>query len=119
MPRTSDSVFFQFIPYAYLGQVERAGVKVYLYESGFMHQKVLLVDEDYAAVSTANFDNRSFRFNFELTTLFNDAAFAEDLAAMLERDFARSTPITREELEAKSFAFRFAASAMRLLAPVL
>ena len=119
MPRSSDSVFFKYVPYTYLDEIEEAGVQTLLYEPGFMHQKVLLIDDDYAVVSTANFDNRSFRFNFELTTLFNDAAFAADLATMLERDFARSTPITREDLEAKSFAFRFAARAMRLLAPVL
>ena len=44
--------------------MERAGVGVYLYEPGFMHQKVALVDRDFAVVGTANFDNRSFRLNF-------------------------------------------------------
>ncbi|MDX1438469.1 MAG: cardiolipin synthase, partial [Rubricoccaceae bacterium] len=75
MPRMTDSVYFKFVPYAYLPEVERAGVKIYLYEEGFMHQKVCLVDNDYATVGTANMDNRSFRLNFELTCLFNDADF--------------------------------------------
>lgn len=119
MPRQSDSLFFKYVPYAYLPDVERAGVKVYLYEPGFMHQKVLLVDDDYAAVSTANFDNRSFRLNFEITVLFADAGFAHDVAQMLEDDFARSTQITQEEMEDHSYAFQFATQATRLLAPVL
>ena len=119
MPRTSDSVLFKWIPYAYLPDVERAGVKVYLYEPGFMHQKVALVDRDFAVVGTANFDNRSFRLNFEASVVAQDAGVCDAVAAMLEADLARSTRITREDLETKPFAFRFAANATRLLAPVL
>ncbi|MEL6616831.1 MAG: cardiolipin synthase, partial [Bacteroidota bacterium] len=40
MPRTSDSLWFKWVPYAYLNEVARAGVRVFLYEPGFMHQKV-------------------------------------------------------------------------------
>ena len=119
MPRKSDSIFFKYVPYAYLPDVERAGVKVSLYEDGFMHQKVLLIDDDYAAVGTANFDNRSFRLNFELTCLAYDADFCGEVAAMLQRDFARSTALTRDDLEGQPFPFRFATHCTRLFAPVL
>ncbi len=119
MPRESDSLFFKWVPYAYLPEVERAGVKVFLYEPGFMHQKVALVDRDFAAVGTANFDNRSFRLNFEATVVTKDVETCDDVAAMLERDFARATRIRSDDLESKSFAFRFAANATQLLAPVL
>jgi len=119
MPRESDSRLFKYVPYAYLPEVERAGVKVFLYEPGFMHQKVALVDRDFACVGTANFDNRSFRLNFEATVVARDEDTCDDVAAMLEHDFARATEITSADLEAKSFAFRFAANATQLLAPVL
>ena len=119
MPRMNDSVLFKYVPFAYLPEVERAGVKTYLYEDGFMHQKVLLVDDDYAAVSTANLDNRSFRFNFEVTCLAHDAGFCADVEAMLEKDLARSTQLTEDVLADRSFAFRFLTQATRLLAPVL
>jgi len=119
MPRTADHWFFKFVPYTYLPEVEHAGVKTYLYEPGFMHQKALLVDDDYAAISTANLDNRSFRLNFEITVLFADAGFAADVERMLEDDFTRATPITRADFDERSYAFRVAARATRLLAPVL
>ena len=119
MPRRTDSVLFKYVPYAYLPDVERAGVKVLLYEEGFMHQKVLLVDDDYAAVGTANLDNRSFRLNFEVTCLANDLAFCADVAAMLERDFSRSTRLSEADLADRPFPFRLAAQTTRLLAPVL
>ena len=119
MPRQSDSLWFRWVPYAYLPDVERAGVRVLLYEPGFMHQKVTLVDDDFAAIGTANFDNRSFRRNFEATVVVHDEAFCAETARMLERDMSQATAISREDLEGKSFAFRFAAQATRLLAPVL
>lgn len=52
---------------------------------GFMHQKVFLVDDVLAGVGTANFDNRSFRLNFEVTALVADQAFAGEVERMLER----------------------------------
>ena len=119
MPRMVDSWIFKFVPYAFLPDVERVGVKVFLYEDGFMHQKVILVDDDYAGVGTANFDNRSFRLNFEVTCLAHDRAFCADVAAMLETDLARATRLTEADLDEKSLPFRLAARGTRLLAPVL
>ncbi len=119
MPRISDSALFKYVPYAFLPEVERVGVKVYLYEEGFMHQKAFLVDDDYAAVSTANFDNRSFLFNFEVTCLVHDRRFCGEVEAMLQDDFARSTPLTDESLGNRSFTFRVATRATRLLSPIL
>ena len=119
MPRTSDSVFFKYVPYAFLPDVARVGVRVFLYEDGFMHQKVALVDRDFAAVGTANFDNRSFRLNFEATVVARDEGVCDRVAEMLERDLARATEIGLDDVEGKPFAFRFAANATKLLAPVL
>ena len=119
MPRKSDSLLFKWVPYAYLPEVERAGVKVFLYEPGFMHQKIALVDRDFAAVGTANFDNRSFRLNFEATVVACDEAVCDDVEEMLEADFARATQISQKDMEDKSFLFRFAANGTKLIAPIL
>lgn len=119
MPRKTDAWMFRFVPFAYLPDVARAGVKAYLYEEGFMHQKILLVDDDYAAVSTANLDNRSFRLNFELTVLAYDRGFCGEVERMLEADLARSTPLTEEDLRDRPFFFHLAVQTTRLMAPVL
>lgn len=119
MPRKSDNVLFKLVPYAYLSDLERAGVKVFLYEECFMHQKVLLVDDDYGAVGTANFDNRSFRLNFEVTCLVNDAGFCAEVETMLLRDFEHSTQLTEKVLADRSFWFRLQTQLTRLLSPVL
>lgn len=119
MPRKTDSVLFEYVPYSFLPEAERAGVKIYLYEDGFMHQKVVLVDDDYATVGTANLDNRSFRLNFEVTCLFNDEEFCAQVEEMLEKDLEKSTRLTREDFEDRPFWFHLAAQGTRLLSPIL
>ena len=73
-------------------------MKFYRYQPGFMHHKVILVDDDLAAVGTANFDNRSIRLNFELMLVFADKSFAAAVCDMLENDFADCRQATAEDL---------------------
>ena len=60
------------------------------YNQGFLHEKAILVD-DYGGVGTANFDNRCFRLNFEITLLFAGPSALRQMEAMFADDFARST----------------------------
>ncbi|MEO0856512.1 MAG: cardiolipin synthase [Bacteroidota bacterium] len=119
VPRRADHTVFDFVHYAYLKPLDEAGAKLFFYEPCFAHQKVCVVDSDFAAVGTANFDNRSFRLNFELTLLFADADFATEVAAMLDDDFAQSTRATVEDLDARPFYFHLGIRASRLLEPIL
>ena len=96
-----------------------AGVKVYRYQGGFMHQKVFLLDRELAGVGTANFDNRSFRLNFEMTTLVHDGQFCDEVEAMLIADSDRARKVTAEEIADKPIWFPFATAAARLMAPIL
>jgi cardiolipin synthase len=84
-----------------------------------MHHKVILVDDDLAAVGTANFDNRSIRLNFELMLIFADKSFAATVCQMLENDFAVCRLTTADELASRPFVFRVGVSVARLLAPIL
>ena len=119
VPRRADHTVFDFVHYAYLKPLDEAGAKLFFYEPCFAHQKVCVVDSDFAAVGTANFDNRSFRLNFELTLLFANADFAAEVAAMLDDDFAQSTRATVEDLDARPFYFHLGIRASRLLEPIL
>jgi cardiolipin synthase len=69
-------------------------------------------------VGTANFDNRSFRLNFEITMAVIDRALAGQVQTMLDHDFAQSSRMHAAELQARSFAFRLAVRVARLSAPV-
>ncbi|HEX2890730.1 cardiolipin synthase [Vineibacter terrae] len=104
---------------SFLPDMTRAGVKVYLYEAGVLHQKTCVFDDRLATVGTANFDNRSFRLNFEITLVFLDARFNQEVADMLLRDFQESREVGADALASRSLAFRVAVQGARLLAPVL
>ncbi|MDI3262372.1 MAG: cardiolipin synthase [Fulvimonas sp.] len=97
----------------------RAGVRLYRYQPGFLHQKVLLIDEDTAAVGSMNLDSRSFRLNFEITALAVDRAFAGEVEAMLAADFARSRAVDLAEYRHAPFLRRLAMHLVWLLEPVL
>ncbi len=119
LPRQSDNPIFHFVPYAYLADIERLGVQIFLYEAGFMHQKVTVVDDAYTLIGSANLDNRSFRLNFEVTCVAKDERFVADVARMLEDDFNKSTRLTHDDVANKPWYFTLAVSLTRLMAPVL
>jgi cardiolipin synthase len=97
----------------------RAGVRIFRYRPGFLHQKVVLIDDVAAAVGSANLDNRSFRLNFEIMVLTVDRGFATEVEAMLLRDFAESFEIDRSEYRNAPALRRVAMHVARLFAPIL
>lgn len=64
---------------AYVPLVTHAGVKMYESGRGFMHHKVLLVDDSVSVIGTAIFDNRFFQLNFEMTVVTIDERFAAEV----------------------------------------
>lgn len=118
IPDKPDHLLVFLAAYTYFEEVARTGVRFFRYTDGFLHEKVMLIDEDVATVGTANFDNRSFRLNFEITCIVKDRAFASEVEKMFMDDFAHSREMTREDLSRKSFGFRFATRLARLTAPI-
>lgn len=118
LPSKPDHILVYLSSFSYLEELGHPGVRVYRYLPGFLHQKVILVDDDLAAVGTANLDNRSFRLNFELTLVASDPAFNGRVEAMLEYDFARSKEIAVDDIANRSLLFFTAVRLARLAAPI-
>ena len=114
-----DSLPVWLAAFHYIYQLRGLGIRFYAYAPGFMHQKVVLIDDDLAYVGSHNFDNRSFRLNFEVGAMVEDEAFASEVAAMLERDFAHAEPIDPEALDERGLWWRLGVQLSRLAAPVL
>ena len=119
IPESADIWLITLAAYSFFTDVKAAGVKVYRYQEGFLHGKFMLIDDDAATVGTANFDNRSFRLNFEITALVVDVEFANSVADMFENDFAASRIMEPDEYDLKPFWFRLAVRAARLSSPIL
>lgn len=97
----------------------RAGVRMFRYQPGFLHQKVVLVDDEVSAIGSANLDNRSFRLNFEITLLTVDRAFADQVELMLVNDFEQAREITAEDSRDTHRLQQLGMRIARLISPIL
>ncbi len=118
IPQNPDQILVYLSAMSYFEEAEEAGVKIYRYQPGFLHQKVVLVDDYAAAIGTHNLDNRSMRLNFEVTMLMLDKEFASEVEKMLEQDFSKSKLVSATEYTERSLPYRFMVRASRLTAPV-
>jgi cardiolipin synthase len=64
LPEKADHLMVWLASFSYVREVTAAGVKVYRFTQGFLHQEVFVVDDTVSAVGTANLDNRSLRLNW-------------------------------------------------------
>jgi cardiolipin synthase len=103
----------------YWAQMLAAGVKVYQYTGGMLHSKLVLVDDDWASVGTANLDNRSLHLNFEVNCLLYSRQAVAELEAAYLRDLTRAIRLDRAVYARRPFAGRLLENACRLLSPVL
>jgi len=119
VPGVADTRFVLAATLSHAADLREAGVRVYRYQKGFIHAKVMIVDRLLASVGTANLDMRSFYSNYELSALL----FDEKPIARLERDFRRDLADSRaaaaEELRGLTAGARAGRAMARLLSPLL
>jgi cardiolipin synthase len=118
LPEQPDHILVRLSSYSYYEEAIPFGVKIYRFKDGFLHQKIMLVDKRMAAVGSANLDNRSFRLNFEITAFVTDSDFIQEINQMLEQDFSKCTQVSEKDFSDKSYLFKIACRAARLMAPL-
>jgi cardiolipin synthase len=118
LPQNPDHLLVYLSSFSYVAKTAPAGVKFYRYERGFMHHKIMIVDDRAATVGTANLDNRSFRINFEITLLFADRDFNRRVTRMLVDDLGRCKPALASDLHNRPIWFKIAVRVARLMAPI-
>jgi cardiolipin synthase len=118
LPAKADHMLVYLSSFSYLREAEQTGIRFFRYDDGFLHQKVMLVDDVWAVVGTANFDNRSFRINFEITMLFADKPFASEVEAMLIEDFKHCHEVTSKDFFGKPWWYRLVSRVARLSSPL-
>jgi len=119
IPCKPDHPFVYWATYWYCGGLLKYGVKVYIYEYGFLHAKTLVIDGTVASVGTANFDVRSFKLNFECNAIIYDTKTSQMLYDIFMDDLNYSMELTRELYLERGILIRFKESVCRLLAPLL
>lgn len=119
VPRYPDSQLFRWVAMTYIGDLLRAGVRVFEYPVGFLHQKVLISDSAIATIGTCNIDLRSFRLDFEVNVLFSAPDAIRHLIEDADRDRALSEELTYDTYLQRPFFTRIRGSLARLIGPLL
>ncbi|MFD2919529.1 cardiolipin synthase [Terrimonas rubra] len=119
IPGKSDSFIVQHSSFSYISPLIARGVKVYLYEKGFVHAKTMVVDGEIAFIGTVNMDIRSFYINFEIAAIIQDKALCRQMMQHFADDISHSRLIDAEAWANRPRLHKFTDSVCRLLTPLL
>jgi len=119
LPEQPDHKLVWLASIAHADAMVEHGISVYRYTSGFLHQKVVLMDDRIATIGSVNFDNRSFAINFEITLWFTNHRTIKAVETMVLEDFNNCRQVGLDEVRKRPLPMRFLAQAARLLSPVL
>lgn len=118
VPDLNDSTLVALSSHSYLDEIQKAGIRTFRFQKGFLHQKTMLIDDDLSCIGSANMDNRSFRLNFEAVMAVKDLKFAKKVEEMFENDLKNSKEVKPKALANRSFWLRLGSRVARLLAPI-
>lgn len=118
-PGKPDKKIVHLTTRSYYKKLIESGVKIYEYSPGFMHEKVIVVDDRYAVIGTINLDYRSLYLHYECGVwLYNTDSIKE-----MNDDFINILS-TCEEIELKDcmdipWHVRLMRALFRIFAPLM
>lgn len=119
-PHRSDARFTSWAGRSYLRELSEAGARVFLYETGFLHSKLMIVDDSLSTCGSTNVDVRSFENNFESNIFIYDEGTALRLKKVFQDDLSHSVALADVPSWVRpKFLKRLWESFTRLLSPLL
>lgn len=119
IPENSDTTFVQIASMSFIKDLLEAKVKVYLFKKGFLHSKLMIVDDKLTITGSANMDVRSFEHNFEIDAFIYDSNTALITKNIFLEDMSYSDSIDIDEWNKRPLYTRFSESVLRLFTPLL
>ncbi len=119
LPSRTDTWLAHWGTMSYVAELLSAGVKIYLFNDGFNHSKVLSVDREFCMIGSANMDIRSLEHHFEVTAVMYDKCAAEHIEDRFEKDIRLSTLITPAKWKKRPTKNKIYESIARLVSPML
>ncbi len=119
IPNKPDHPFVYWATYSNVGELIHAGCNIFIYENGFIHTKMMVIDDEVASVGTANMDFRSFELNFEVNAFIYDHDIAYKLRKTFEDDVKVSSQLTKEIYDQRVLLIRVKEAIARLISPIL
>ncbi len=119
IPEKSDVTITSWASNSYLEELMKSGVKIYFYQKGFIHSKVIVSDDIISSVGSTNIDFRSFEQNFEVTAFVYDKDFSLEIKDLFRKDFEDSKLLNIEEWEQRPLSQKVKESVSRLSSPLM
>ncbi len=119
LPAKSDLPYMTWATRNMLGEMLEWGIKFYYQPPPFVHSKLIIADDTYAMIGSANIDTRSLRLNFEIVAEIFNAGFVGELAEHFAESLAKAQPVELETLENRGFATRLRDAIAWMFSPYL
>ncbi len=119
IPCKPDHIFVYWATYSYVGELLRAGCKVYIYDGGFLHAKTIVSDDEVSSIGSCNFDIRSFKLNFETNAFIYDEEFALKMKEAFIEDMKNSHELTLDDYNHRSIIIKFKENISTLMTEIL
>lgn len=118
-PKIADHKMVNNASYSYFDDILKSGGKVYLYTKGFIHSKIMTIDDKIASTGSANMDLRSFMLNFEINAFIYDKKIVERMNKDFFEDLNNSEELTLDEFSKRKLGKKVRESIARLFSPIL
>ncbi len=119
IPRRCDTTFVHIATQSFLQEILDAKVKVYFFEAGFLHSKLMIIDSNLVITGSANMDIRSFEHNFEIDAFIYNETTCSKAKEIFFDDMAQSTLLLAKEWQSRSRIKKLKESIVRLFSPLL
>ncbi len=102
----NDSRLLRWASIGHYPMLLDGGIEIWEFEASMMHTKAVIVDDRWAIIGSANFDNRSFELNDEITLAVEDPSLVTDIEASFRHDLERSRRIEEADIRNRSLRAR-------------
>lgn len=119
MPARTDSTLIHYCSRSYIKDLLKAGVNVYLFQSGFNHSKSISVDGEICMVGSANMDNRSLLHDFEVMSVIYSQKCAAIMEEQFDKDISRCEKLSLSKWKKRRTREKIYEALARLVSPML
>ena len=119
IPGKSDIKFTPDAGFYFANKLRKKGARIYIYNGGFHHSKVMMIDDRFCTVGSTNLNSRSLRYDYEVNAFLFDLPITDQLTHIFTEDKRNSTVMTRDVYRARKPWKRFVGWFAHLLTPVL
>ena len=119
LPQQNNLPYVAWASNAYLFELLKYNNHIYFQPPPFVHSKLLLIDNEYALIGSANMDPRSLRLNFEFNVEIFDTETLDELIRHFDQSREQAREVSLEEMDSRSLPLRLRDSFCKLFSPYL